>query len=343
MEGSIAGITSSEEEDAALLVSLGKVASSINNANIHSFRLSDNYRRKLLLKYNNLIKAGVDKSNAAAKMGYTIRAFQRWNSKYNKKWCVQKHTRRRKSHIHHIEGELLLFIQEKMRETRLPLKNSVVREKAKDLCEKFKGMPSKTQHNIITNFMRRARNELPPPRKTTWALTKKKIVLGACKRDNCVLECRRKNNCPHKRMMKMVFKKSKKITCGKLGSGLSIQEHGAKGDFIIEYFGKKVKANAVQDHRGRHRYYMRVDKMIIDGKSKNNMARFINHSCDPNCSLEIKDDEGTPRACIFALKKIRSGSELTIDYNWQRKQNDPFTVCLCGSKKCDGMIEKLVI
>ena len=131
------------------------------------------------MKYNNLIKAGVDKSDAAAEVGYTLRTFQRWNSKYNKKWCVQKHTRQRKSHIHHIEGELLLFIREKMKETRIPVKNSVVREKAKELCTNFKGIPSKTQCNIITNFMRRARSELPPPpRQTMGGLTKKKIVLG---------------------------------------------------------------------------------------------------------------------------------------------------------------------
>ena len=295
------------------------------------------------MKYNNLIKAGVDKSDTAAEVGYTLRMFQRWNSKYNKKWCVQKHTRQRKSHIHHIEGELLLFIREKMKETCIPVKNSVVKEKAKELCTKFKGMPSKTQNNIITNFMRRARSELPPPpRKTMGGLTKKKIVLGACKKDNCVLECRRKNNCPHKRMINKVFKKTKKITCGKLGCGLSIQENCSKGDFIIEYFGKKVTANAVKDHQGHNRYYMRVDKTIIDGNTKKNTARFINHSCDPNCTLEIKDDEGTPHACIFALKNIRSGSELTFDYNWQRKQEHPFTECLCGSKKCNGKIEKLV-
>ena len=295
------------------------------------------------MKYNNLIKAGVDKSDTAAEVGYTLRMFQRWNSKYNKKWCVQKHTRQRKSHIHHIEGELLLFIREKMKETRIAVNNSVVREKAKEQCTKFKGMPSKTQRNIITNFMRRARSELPiPPRKTMGALTKKKIVLGACKKDNCVLECRRKNNCSHKRMINKVFKNTNKIAWRKLGSSLSIQENCAKGDFIIEYFGKKVTANAVKDHQGHQRYYMRVGKMIIDGNKKNNMERFINHFCDPNCALEIKYDEGTLHACLFALKKIRSGSELTFDYNWQCKQEDPSTECLCGSKKCNGKIEKLM-
>jgi histone-lysine N-methyltransferase NSD2 len=77
---------------------------------------------------------------------------------------------------------------------------------------------------------------------------------------------------------------------------------------------------------------MRVDKTIIDGNKKNNMARFINHSCNPNCALEIEDDKGTPHACIFVLKKIKSGSELTFDYKWQCKQEDPFPECLCGSK-----------
>jgi hypothetical protein len=67
----------------------------------------------------------------------------------------------------------------------------------------------------------------------------------------------------------------------------------------------------------------------------------LRSSCDPNCVLEIKDHEGTPHACVVAKKMICSGLELTIHYNWERKQDDPFTECLCGSRKCDGKIEKL--
>ena len=143
-------------------------------------------------------------------------------------------------------------------------------------------------------------------------------------------------------MVNKIFKRTKRIKRGKLGYGLVILEDCTKGDFIIEYYGKKVHANATSDDGGRHRYYMRIGKMTIDGNIKNNTAKYINHSCNPNCALEIKDNKGTPHACIIALKKIRSGSELTFNYNWEGKQGKPFTACLCGSLNCSGKMEKLV-
>ena len=87
---------------------------------------------------------------------------------------------------------------------------------------------------------------------------------------------------------------------------------------------------------------MRVDKSTIDGDIKNNPAKYINHSCDPNCVHEIKDHKGTLHACVFAKKRIYSGSELMVVYNWEHKQDEPFTEFFCGSKKCEGKIEKLV-
>jgi SET domain-containing protein len=86
---------------------------------------------------------------------------------------------------------------------------------------------------------------------------------------------------------------------------------------------------------------MRLDNMTISCDIKNNPEKFINHSCDPNCVLEIKDHKGTPHACVVAKNRIHSGLELTIHYNWELKQDDPFTECLCGSRKCDCKIEKL--
>lgn len=317
---------------------------SIDSSTKSSSRLSDNDRRKHLNTYNNLIKAGVNKNDAAAKVGYTLRSFQLWSSKFIRKWSGQKHKRNRKSHIHHIEVELLCFVKnEWFKDRRHPVKISVVIEKAKDFSDDFKRMHPSKQYNVVKYFMQRARKTLPPPpRKTTMANEKTKNVITSCRYDNCVQTCRRKDNCPHKRMVNKIFKRTKRVKRGRIGVGLITLEHCTKGDFIIEYFGKQVLANATRDDRGRHSYYMRVGKITIDGNIQNNMAKYINHSCDANCALEIKDDDGTPHACIIALKRIRSGSELTINYNWERKHDEPSTVCLCGSLNCNGIIEKLV-
>ena len=53
-------------------------------------------------------------------------------------------------------------------------------------------------------------------------------------------------------------------------------------------------------------------KFDIDGNIKQNKARFINHSCNPNCEVDIIDNE----IWISSIKKISSGSELTYDYGY---------------------------
>jgi len=88
---------------------------------------------------------------------------------------------------------------------------------------------------------------------------------------------------------------------------------------------------------------MKVGKLTINGNNiEENMARYINHSCDPNCVLEIiQDDCEKLHACFFALNKIKCGSGLTFNYNWELKNDQEATVCCCNSKKCSGTIEKL--
>lgn len=78
--------------------------------------------------------------------------------------------------------------------------------------------------------------------------------------------------------------------------------------------------------------------MIIDATT-GSIARFVNHSCDPNCRMEKWIVHGQPRMALFAGDKpIMTGEELTYDYNF-----DPFSAknvqkCLCGSANCRGIL-----
>lgn len=78
--------------------------------------------------------------------------------------------------------------------------------------------------------------------------------------------------------------------------------------------------------------------MIIDATT-GSIARFVNHSCDPNCRMEKWIVHGQPRMALFAGDKpIMTGEELTYDYNF-----DPFSAknvqkCLCGSANCRGVL-----
>lgn len=64
--------------------------------------------------------------------------------------------------------------------------------------------------------------------------------------------------------------------------------------------------------------------------------RFLNHACEPNCTLTIEEDgEGTPRILVEALAPIEPGEELVIDYAWPAE----FAIaCCCGSPNCRGWI-----
>jgi len=82
-----------------------------------------------------------------------------------------------------------------------------------------------------------------------------------------------------------------------------------------------------------------VDDDIIDATKKGGIARFINHSCDPNCMAKIIKVDGTPRIVIYALKNIAKDHELTYDYKFEREIGSTDRIpCLCGSPICKGFL-----
>ena len=96
------------------------------------------------------------------------------------------------------------------------------------------------------------------------------------------------------------------------GWGLYAEENIAVNDLIIEYVGEKVRQK-VADLRelkyekqgvGSSYLFRMMDDEIVDATKKGGIARFINHSCNPNCTAKIIKVEGTPRIVIYALKDI---------------------------------------
>ena len=77
----------------------------------------------------------------------------------------------------------------------------------------------------------------------------------------------------------------------------------------------------------------------IDGGAKGNIARWINHSCEPNCDTYEKDK----RMFIRAIRDIRPGEELSYDYCIEAGERITKAVkarwpCWCGAKKCRGTV-----
>ena len=116
----------------------------------------------------------------------------------------------------------------------------------------------------------------------------------------------------------------------KSGFGLYAGEEIKKGSFVIEYVGKKLNFKDSEYHQGK--YLFEVHKhLTIDGATRKNIARYINHSCKPNCEISIKKG----KVFIFAIKNIAPKEELTYDYG--KEYFNEFIkkkTCLCGF--CDG-------
>ncbi|KAL8706437.1 MAG: hypothetical protein Q9201_000492 [Fulgogasparrea decipioides] len=129
--------------------------------------------------------------------------------------------------------------------------------------------------------------------------------------------------------------------------GLYAMENIAANDMIIEYVGEKVRQQ-VADIRERQylksgigsSYLFRIDDhTVIDATKRGGIARFINHSCTPNCTAKIITVDRSKRIVIYALRDIGQNEELTYDYKFEREWgSDDRIPCLCGSSGCKGFL-----
>ncbi|GAM89196.1 hypothetical protein ANO11243_072330 [Dothideomycetidae sp. 11243] len=131
------------------------------------------------------------------------------------------------------------------------------------------------------------------------------------------------------------------------GWGLYSEENITANDMIIEYVGEKIRQK-VADMReirytkqgmGSSYLFRMAEDEIVDATKKGGIARFINHSCTPNCTAKIIKVEGTRRIVIYALKDISKNEELTYDYKFEREyESNDRIPCLCGSVGCKGFL-----
>ncbi|KAF5202810.1 Histone-lysine n-methyltransferase ashh2, partial [Thalictrum thalictroides] len=152
--------------------------------------------------------------------------------------------------------------------------------------------------------------------------------------------------CSNQRFQKRNYSKLGSFRCGKKGYGLQLLENVSRGDFLIEYVGEVLDLDAYEARqreyasRGqKHFYFMTLNgSEVIDACAKGNLGRFINHSCDPNCSTEKWIVNGEVCIGLFAIRNIEKGEEVTFDYNYVRVSGAAAKKCVCGSVKCRGYI-----
>jgi SET domain-containing protein len=146
----------------------------------------------------------------------------------------------------------------------------------------------------------------------------------------------------HKTNGKLVELRESKIQ----GCGVYALKNIKQGKRIIEYTGERItpeeETRRYDDETmdRHHTFLFAVDENItIDAAVEGNEARFINHSCDPNC--ETVNEDG--RIFIESMAYIKKGEELTYDYAYEN--DEPVTQelldrypCYCGAVNCRGTI-----
>jgi uncharacterized protein len=132
------------------------------------------------------------------------------------------------------------------------------------------------------------------------------------------------------------------------GRGVFATRAIKKGTRIIEYVGERITPDEADrryddDQMDTHHTFLFIvdDDTIVDAAVNGNAARYINHSCDPNCEAAVEDG----RIWVSAIKDIAPGAELVYDYAYERagrfqKNYWELYACRCGARKCRGIILK---
>jgi hypothetical protein len=128
--------------------------------------------------------------------------------------------------------------------------------------------------------------------------------------------------------------------------GLYTSQFISRGAMVVEYVGEIVGVR-VSDRREKEYqsgrklqyksacYFFKIDKEHnIDATRKGGIARFVNHSCSPNCVAKIISVRTERKVVFFAERDIYPGEEITYDYHFNNEDEGKKIPCFCSSKNC---------
>lgn len=132
------------------------------------------------------------------------------------------------------------------------------------------------------------------------------------------------------------------------GWGLFAARDFKANEPLIEYTGEIVRLAVAERREAMYEksgnmgsYIFRLtedDSANIDATIEGGPARFVNHSCDPNCATKLMTFDGVKHVVIYALEDIKKGTELCYDYKLGYELKEKRIECLCGSKNCRGWL-----
>ncbi|KIW24817.1 uncharacterized protein PV07_10507 [Cladophialophora immunda] len=161
----------------------------------------------------------------------------------------------------------------------------------------------------------------------------------------CTADCPSRERCENRRFSKRQYADLSVIYQGDKGYGLRTDASLRSQQFIIEYVGEVIseevylrRREQYREEGNEHDYFMFLQKgEYIDAQKRGNLSRFCNHSCSPNCYVELWHVEGKVRAGIFAARDIEAGEELVFDYKTDTRGAEPQR-CACRAQNCTGLI-----
>lgn len=107
----------------------------------------------------------------------------------------------------------------------------------------------------------------------------------------------------------------------------------SEGTRLIQYVGEKISKAESARRCAEENYYIFTldDEWDIDGDKEWNLARLLNHSCEPNAESRIENGE----IWIYAIRDIEPGEEITFNYGYDLEDYKDH-VCRCGAPSCVG-------
>ncbi|XP_030534190.1 uncharacterized protein LOC115743516 isoform X2 [Rhodamnia argentea] len=128
--------------------------------------------------------------------------------------------------------------------------------------------------------------------------------------------------------------------------GLYASQFIYTGEMVVEYIGEIVGLRIADKRESEYQsgrriqcksacYFFRIDKEhIIDATRKGGIARFVNHSCQPNCVAKVISVRDEKKVVFFADRDILPGQEITYDYHFNHEDEGKKIRCYCKSKNC---------
>eukprot|EP00127_Corallochytrium_limacisporum_P005750 Clim_evm129s210 gene=Clim_evmTU129s210 len=234
---------------------------------------------------------------------------------------------------------------------------------------KARHVPTEHFHDIVVHTSGAARSEgkysisvaqRRAMRATKWAHEANDIILGVDEEDEARLRENAKaskttSNTTQRRgrgtvdmisgLNSSLNRRQKKVQFGRSSIhdwGLFAMERIEPDDMVIEYVGELIRIRVADIREEEYErmgigssYLFRVDEeWVIDATFTGGIARFMNHSCEPNCTAQVITVNNEKRICVYARKALDVGDEITYDYKFPIEDKSLALPCFCGASRC---------